>query len=372
MIVVVLCVISVVLVYSASSFKAQETYGDSNFFLKKHFYKVLIGFVIMLVVAQVNYRFWLSISPAFLALSLLVLIFMLLSPGVSEIRGSKRWLNLGFINFQPSEFARLALLLFLSLSLYAAKLVWPRSIKSFLFHLLIIGAIVIPVLLQPDWGSAILTATLALTLMFLAGERVRHLLLLGALAAPFFVFFLASGGYRTARIKNFISALNGENVAWQAQQSLIAFGNGHFFGLGLGNGRQKFHFLPDPFTDFIFAIFGEELGLLGTVAILALFVLLFRSGLRIAMNTPDLQGRLLATGLVLNIAVYAFTNMGVVLSLLPTTGVPMPFISYGGSALFVNMFAVGVLLNISENSALAKNGHAGNRRTGSRPIRIIQ
>ncbi len=372
LLVVTLCVIGVVMVYSASSFKAQESYGDSNFFLKRHFYKVLAGFIVMLVVAHIDYRFWLSISPGLLLLSVLILLYMLMGPDVERIRGSKRWLDAGLFRFQPSDFARLALILFLSLSLCASRLEKGKSISSFLFHLSVIAAIVLPVYLQPDLGSAVLTAGIALLIMFVAGERLQHLMLLGAGTMPFLVWAITAGGYRTERIRSFLSALNGDNVAWQVQQSLIAFGSGHFLGLGLGDGRQKYHFLPDPFTDFIFAIFGEELGLLGTTAILLLFLFLVVTGFRIALNSSDTQGKILGVGLVLNIAIYALTNMGVVLSLLPTTGVPMPFLSYGGSALFVNMFSVGVLLNIADRNIIAKKTRSASVVSGRAALRIVR
>jgi len=365
-IVVILSVIGVVMVYSASSFKAQEAFGDSNFFLKRHFYKVLTGFIILLIMANVNYRVWLSLSPALVIISFVVLLYVLISPDVSAIRGSKRWLSFGFLQFQPSDLARLSLILFLSLSLGASKSTGQTSRESFLFHLMVIAALILPILLQPDVGTALLTTMLALTLLFVAGERLRHLAGIAFAALPFLAYFLTRGGYRTARIKSFMSAMSGEHVAWQAQQSLIAFGNGHILGLGLGGSKQKYHFLPDPFTDFIFSIFGEELGLLGTVLVLALFVLIVWIGFRIALNTEDFQGRILAIGLTLNVTLYAFTNMGVVLNLLPTTGVPIPFFSYGGSALFMHLASIGILLNIGSELPLARSVR-GNGRIIRRP-----
>jgi cell division protein FtsW len=164
---------------------------------------------------------------------------------------------------------------------------------------------------------------------------------------PFFIIYLVQEGYQKTRIVEFLDSIKGKKLVWQTQQSLIALGNGGPLGLGLGGSKQKYHFLPDPFTDFIFAIVGEELGIIGTFAVLILFMVLIWRGCKIAQNAPDAQGMLLAAGIVLNVAVYAFTNAGVVVNLLPTTGIPMPFLSYGGSALIVNLFAIGVLLNIS-------------------------
>ncbi len=349
-----LLVIGVVIVYSASSFKAQEAHGDSHFFLKNHFYRVLAGLFLMLLVARIDYRFWLNCSPLLLPVCVVLLLFLLFSPDVIQIRGSRRWLDLGPIVVQPSDFARLALLLFLSLSLGASNFVRPKSIKSFGFHLGMILLVTVPVVAQPDVGSALAITLIALATLFVAGERLRHFFLLAVAAVPALALLLSQGGYRTSRIMDFVGSHQGGEPAWQAQQSLIAFGNGHVFGQGLGASRQKFHFLPDPFTDFIFAILGEELGLLGTLLIIALFAVLIWSAFRIAKNAPDFQGRILATGIAMSIAVYALTNMGVVLNLIPTTGIPLPFVSYGGSAMFVNLIAVGMLLNIGAQAKDAR------------------
>ncbi len=345
--VAILLGLGVVIVYSASSFKAQELVGDSHFFLKSHLYKVAAGFGLMLLLAHVNYKFWLKISPALLAVCFAALLFLLLSSSVAEIRGSRRWLNLGGFAMQPSDFARLALILFLSVSLGAANFGRSHSFKSFCFHLGIIGLVVLPTLLQPDAGSALLTAFIALSVLFIAGEKIRYMALIAVVAVPPAAFLLLREGYQKNRITSFIDSLQGGEMAWQAKQSLIAFGNGHLFGLGLGGSRQKYHFLPDPFTDFVFAIVGEELGLIGTIAILVLFGVIIWRGFHIARHASESQARILATAITISIAVYAITNMGVVLNLLPTTGIPLPFLSYGGSALIVNLTMVGMLLNIA-------------------------
>ena len=206
--------------------------------------------------------------------------------------------------------------------------------------------VALPILLQPDAGSTLLVVFVAIALIFLSGARMRYLLMFGAAAIPLLGVYIMKEDYQRERITNFLASLRGEQIGWQTKQSLIALGNGGFWGLGLGDGRQKYHFLPDPFTDFIYAIVGEELGILGTLGILLLFIILIWRGFKIAMQTNNSAGKLLATGIVMNIAIFAFINAGVVVNLLPTTGIPMPFLSYGGSALFVNMFATGVLLNI--------------------------
>ncbi len=342
-----LLVLGIVMVYSASSFKAQEATGRSDYYLRQHFIKVLAAAVMMVVVAKLDHRIWLKAAPVLLGVTLAALVFLLVSPTVEPIRGSRRWLMLGPIQVQPSDFARLALILYLSRALGRTDFRGDPAAESFPKTLGIIALVVFPILLQPDVGTAALIVFVALSLVFLAGERLRHLALLGLGALPLFLLFLKNNDYQRQRILQYIASLRGEDVSWQVQQSLLALGHGGVFGVGLGSGQQKYHFLPDPFTDFIFAIVGEELGLMGTLAILGLLLLIIWRGSTIALLAREPQTRLLAAGVVLNVATYAIANAGVVTNLLPTTGVPMPFISYGGSALMANLFGMGLLLNIS-------------------------
>ena len=342
----ILLVFGIVMVYSASSFKAQQVTDDSHYYMKHHLVKVALAFVVMLCAMRINYQVWLRFSPHLLILSMIALLF-LFTPLVEPIRGSRRWIVLDAVRFQPSDFARIALILFLSQWLGKLNLRKRGSEEAFLKTLVVVGVIVVPILLQPDVGTAGLIVFIALTLIFLAGEKLRYLSLLGLTSIPVFIFILKHNEYQRNRLLQYFSSLRGEEVSWQVQQSLIALGNGSFFGLGLGSGRQKYHFLPDPYTDFIYSIVGEELGIIGTVAILTLFLLLIWRGFKIAMLAPDRQARLLAIGIVLNVAVYLIANAGVVTNLLPTTGIPLPFLSYGGSAMVANLFGIGILLNIS-------------------------
>ena len=368
--VVALLMLGIAMVYSASSFKAAETYEDSRFFLKSHVLKVLIGFVLMLIVARVDYRFWLKVAPVFLVLSFCALVYVVVSPDIEAIRGSKRWLTLGPLQFQPSELARISLVLFLSAM--AGRIIFKRSLPE--RHLgLSLGAlaiIIVPILLQPDLGTALLTAAIAMALIFVSGQKLRYLFLLTAASVPAGLMMLMSSGYQKHRITQYLASLRGEEISWQTKQSLIALGNGGFLGLGLGGSKQKFHFLPDPFTDFIYAIVGEELGILGTILVLALFFILIWRGLELATKAPDFAGKLLGIGLTLNIAVYVFANAGVVLNLLPTTGIPMPLMSYGGTALILNLFGIGILLNIASQVRVqhllypVKNARERNSRLG--------
>lgn len=350
LIVLILLVVGVVMVYSASSFKAQEIYEDSHYFLKNHFYKVLFGLILMLLVSKIDYTVWLKISPLILLVSFGALIYLLVSPDVVAVRGSKRWIQLGSFQFQPADLAKLALILFLSHSLGRTNLMRTDTSKRFIFHLGVIALIILPIVLQPDAGTAILISFIVITLVFVSGEKLRHFFFPAITPLVFLLIIFLQKGYQWDRIRRFFASLKGEEMHWQTQQSFISLGNGGFFGLGLGGSRQKYHFLPDPFTDFIYAIVGEEMGILGTLAILILLIAFVSIGVKIAMMTVEKPGKLLAFGIVLNIAIYAFTNSAVVLNLLPTTGIPMPFLSYGGSALIVNLFGIGILLNIAEQN----------------------
>ncbi len=366
LIVLILLVVGVVMVYSASSFKAQEIYEDSHYFLKNHFYKVLFGLILMLLVSKIDYTVWLKISPLILLVSFGALIYLLVSPDVVAVRGSKRWIQLGSFQFQPADLAKLALILFLSHSLGRTNLMRTDTSKRFIFHLGVIALIILPIVLQPDAGTAILISFIVITLVFVSGEKLRHFFFPAITPLVFLLIIFLQKGYQWERILRFFASLKGEEMHWQTQQSLISLGNGGFFGLGLGGSRQKYHFLPDPFTDFIYAIVGEEMGILGTLAILILLIAFVSIGVKIAMMTVEKPGKLLAFGIVLNIAIYAFTNSAVVLNLLPTTGIPMPFLSYGGSALIINLFGIGILLNIAEQNRkkLSRVGnYSGYRRT---------
>ncbi len=370
LIVVILSVLGAVMVYSASSFKAQERFENSQYYFRNHLLKVLVGLAVLLMGAKIDYKIWLKLSPILLFLSFCALIYLLAGPGVEAIRGSKRWLSFGPIQLQPADFARLSLILFLSgrLAQPAADL---RDRRNKLFkNLAIAGVVALPIFFQPDVGSTLLTVFVATALIFLAGAPVRYLLMTGAAVIPVLGIYIMKEDYQRERIVNYFAALNGEHISWQTKQSLIALGNGGVWGLGLGDSRQKFHFLPDPFTDFIYAIVGEELGMWGTIGVMVLFTLLIWRGFKIAMKTNDLSGKLLASGIVINIAVYAFINAGVVVNLLPTTGIPMPFLSYGGSALFVNMFAIGLLLNIDLQNR--RGSRLAPLRTFNRPRKVFR
>ncbi len=344
----------VIMVYSASSFKARELFNSNYYYLFRHAVKVVLALTVMFLLMRINYHLWLKISPWMVLASLVLLLFLLISPSVEVIRGSRRWLVLGPLKFQPSEMARFSLILFLASSIGRKDSLIKRMRHSAWIYFGIILIVVVPILLQPDVGTAILTMGILLLLIFIAGQSLLPILTFSLLSLSFFATYAYFNPEAKRRILEFILAMRGQKLSWQTLQSIIAFSNGGISGLGFGSSTQKFNFLPDPFTDFIYAIVGEELGFLGALGILVIFWLILWRGLQIAQNAPDVAGFLLGVGITLNIVVYALVNAGVVVNIFPTTGIPMPFLSYGGSALLMNLAGIGILLNISRQNQMKK------------------
>jgi cell division protein FtsW len=346
--VLIMSFVGLLAVYSASSFKAELDHGASDYYLLQNLYRIAAGLVVFVIATRISYKTWLRLSPFVLAICLVALVYLLVATDVAEIRGSKRWLSVWKLRLQPSDLSRIAMILFLSLSLGSRNLRGRREAKGFYLHLALIGLIALLVFKQPDVGSAAILVCIAVAMLFVAGERLRYLASIALIALPALLWFVyRSDGYQKVRIVDFYEAFMGGQVPWQVDQSLIAFGVGRFLGTGIGGSTQKYGFLPDAHTDFVYAIIGEEFGLAGTLFIVILFALLLWTGFRIMSAVSDVRAKLLTFGIVFGIALYAIINAGVVLNLLPTTGIPMPFLSYGGSAMLTNMFGMGVLVNIS-------------------------
>jgi cell division protein FtsW len=347
--VLVLLLFSICFIYTASSARAERLYDDSAFFLKRQLQRVAIALVIMFFVIRIDYRRVLKYSPPAYWLSLALLVFLLFAPESWMIRGSRRWLLLGPLQFQPSELAKFALIFYLAGNLTKPEIDPENFVDGVLPQLILIGAVVLTVAMEPDLGSALAIATIALIMLFVSGAKLGHLFFViftGVLSAASLLWRVA---YQRGRVESFIETIFGDSEpAWQVRQSLISLGNGGLFGVGLGQSKQKLLFLPDPFTDFIMAIVGEELGLIGTLAVILLFFIVIWRGFHIAHRAPDRAGKLTAIGVTSAIGLYALINAGVVIHILPTTGIPLPFISYGGSALIMNLIGIGVLLNISQ------------------------
>jgi cell division protein FtsW len=349
--VAVLCVIGLVMVLSASSVQALRNSGSAWQFFAKQLLWVTAGGLAMAVTMRVDYRRWRSTAKPLLGLSIGLLVLVLV-PGIGvNVSGSTRWLGLGGWRMQPSEIAKLGLLL------YCADLLARRSGKMGDWRMSIFpvaaafGAIAVLVMAQPDMGTTLAIGCIALTLLWVAGARLTHMTgLLASTMAAAFVVALAEP-YRRARMLSFIDPWkDAGNTGYQAAQGLVALGSGHLFGLGLGASRAKWGYLPNAHTDFIFAIIGEELGLIGTLLVVSLFVAFAFIGVRAALRAPDRFGMLVAAGITAWIVGQAFINIGAVIGLLPITGVPLPFVSFGGSALLITMGSVGILLNVARQA----------------------
>lgn len=342
-----LVTVGIIMVYSSSAIIAFKKYGDSLFFLKRQILWTLFGITGMITFSRVDYRLWQRFIPVIMIGTILLLILVLVPPLGSEINGASRWLRFRFLSFQPSEVAKLAVVLYLS-DYLVRRQKEIRELSRFSAPLLIVGMVFILIVAEPDLGTAFLILLVSTILLFIGGVRLRHLSIL-SLAAPLLFFMMVLGiDYRMQRLLTFFDPWkDSQNAGFQMVQSFLSFGNGGLFGRGLGEGRQKLFFLPEPYTDFIYAALGEELGFVGGVVILLLFFLLSWKGFKIALSVGDPFGRYLATGITLMITLQSLINMGVVTGLLPTKGIPLPFVSFGGSSLLMGMSSIGILLNIS-------------------------
>lgn len=350
---VVLITVGVVMVYSASAIVAADRFQDPHFFLKKQLIWVALGFGCLWAAMAVDYRRWERAVVPLLALALALLVLVLIPPLGQEINGTRRWFRWGAISFQPAELAKLALVLYLAFFFAARRRPLVSFRADYLPPLLVTGAMAGLVLLQPDLGSSLTLLALVFGLLYLAGARATQMGFVGALAIPLVALAIAVAPYRWKRIVTFIDPwADPSGGGFQIIQSYLALGSGGWFGLGLGESKQKLFYLPEPHTDFIVAVIGEELGLAGTFAVVGLFAVLIWRGLRVGLRAPDSFGAYLALGLTLLLASQTLVNVGVVTGLLPTKGLPLPFISAGGSSILTTMVATGVLLNISQHASV--------------------
>jgi cell division protein FtsW len=343
-----LVAIGLVMVFSASSATAYAAFHDTTYYLKRQVVWLLVGAVCAYAAYRVDYTKLRKLAPAAVAISA-VLLWLTLVPHVGLMTGgARRWLGFSALSFQPSELAKLALVLF-----FAAKLSnlgeSVRSLVRGVAPLMVVAllALGLPIFFEPDMGTASLIVFTAVGMLFVAGARFEHLVLVGFALLPPIVAAIGSSTYKRARILAFLDPWkDAQNTGFHIVQSLLALGSGGLFGLGLGASREKFFYLPEAHTDFIFAVIGEELGLLGTVVVLGLFATFAIRSFALAQRVHDRFGFLLVIGCTLLIVVQAFINIGVVTSSWPVTGVPLPFISFGGSSLIVNLVAAALILNV--------------------------
>ena len=331
--------------YSASAVFAMKAFGDSFFFLKRQLLWFAAGFVSLLAFKEIDYRHYLKYTKPMLLLSLLLLALVLI-PGVGHsVKGSARWLAAGPLSLQPSEFVKIFVVIYLA-KVYSSET--DDHFIRILIPVIIVSILFLMVLLQPDFGTAMDILLVSVFILFVSGFPFRYIVSLFVISIPMFYLLIYLVQYRRERVIAFINPWAYRyGIGYHIVQAFIAFKKGGFLGMGLGNGTQKISRLPEPHTDFIFAVIAEETGLVGTVLIVLLFAAILWRGIVISTDAPDNFGRLLAIGLSLMIAVQAFINVAVVTGGLPTTGIPLPFISYGGSSLLANMTAAGILLNIS-------------------------
>jgi cell division protein FtsW len=349
--------IGIVMVYSASSALALKKFGSDYLFLKKQALFALFGLIGLVVCRHFPYRWYRPLTYPMLALALIFLIAIPFTEFGGAAGGSARWLRFGKISFQPSEFARFALVVFLAYSLEKKGPKLKEFSIGFLPHFFVFGVFAFCILRQPDFGSAVILAVLTWMMMFVAGVRSVHLAAVLLPLLPILYFLLTHAEYRIKRILSFLNPWQySADEGYQIVHSLMAFGSGGLWGAGVGKGYQKLFYLPEPHTDFIFSIIGEEFGLMGVLIIIGLYVWILAKGIQIARNAPDTFGSLMAFGLTAAMGLQICINMGVTLGLLPTKGLTLPFLSYGGTSLLLNMASIGILMNIRTASRMPAHG----------------
>ncbi len=338
----------IIMIYSSSGVYAMQQLGDKLHFLKRHMFFLLVGGILSACVMALDYRDLQKFAKPMMLIAVVLLIVVLIPFIGKASYGARRWFSIGPFYFQPAEYAKVAMLLYTA-DFLTRKHSYIRNFRrGFLPMMLVMGFVCALILKQPDLGTTLSIAAIVLAMLFIAGARASHIGILGILSLPAFYFFVVKVPYRLARIITFIDPWrDSQGAGFQLTQSQIALGSGGLFGVGLGKSVQKLFYLPAAHTDFILSILGEELGFIGAFTVIVLFICLIWQGARIAKRTTDPFGYFLSIGIVVMIGLQAMVNVGVSIGALPTKGLPLPFISYGGSALVFNMMSVALLLNIS-------------------------
>lgn len=342
-----LVAIGLVMIFSASSAQAYADTHDTAYYVKHQVIYLFVGLAVAYAAYRIDYRKLRAAAPYLLLLCMFALVAVLVPHIGVVVNGARRWIGAGMISLQPSEFAKLAIVLYLSaaLSVRGDRI---TSLSNGLFPICIpVVLTAMFILVEPDMGTASLIVFTAFAMFFAAGARIEHLLLIVMVTVPPVILTILTSPYKRARIFAFIDPWkDAQNTGFHIVQSLLALGSGGLMGVGLGESRAKFFYLPEQYTDFIFSILGEELGLVGTIAVIVLFVMFAYRAIRIAVAAPDRFGFFLASGCTAMIVIQAFVNIGVVTSSWPVTGVPLPFISFGGSSLIVCLVAVALIMNV--------------------------
>jgi cell division protein FtsW len=340
--------IGVIMVYSSSAIYADENFGDNLFFLKRHLAYLTVGFAGMVLAMSLEYGLLRKLAKPLVFLVIFLLILVLV-PGLSrEIGGARRWFRFGLFSFQPSQAAKIASILYLADFFSRKRLKLGNFYQGFLPPAIILALQAALILMQPDLGTSLLLLATAGIIFFASGVNRKYLLSCLFLSLPAVYFGILNVPYRRARIVSFLNPWQvRQGAGFQLIQSYLALGNGGILGVGLGQSKQKLFYLPAAHNDFVFSILGEELGLLGCLGVLILFSVFAYFAFKITLNAKDEFGQLLSLGIASIISLEAIINIGVCLGMFPTKGLPLPFISYGGSALVFNMIGVGLLFNVA-------------------------
>ena len=355
--IVILCVIGTVMLYSASSsLSLNETGGITDtLFIRSHLKRLLLGLIIMFMFIIIDYRKLKPIAPYLMIFSIILLLATKIMYVIKGIDFPARWLDLGFFTVQTSDIARFSLILYLAYYIDKKRDTLKDFYKGFIPPILLMTGILFTIVIQPDFSTAAVIGLIGFSMLFIGGAKLSHIIATSVISIAIMIPVMLMRSYRMKRVIYWLGSIIGINggseqevIGYQAQQSLISLGNGGFWGLGLGNSLEKNLFLPTPHTDFIFAIIGEELGFLGAIFVISLFLFIFQRGIKIAKETTDPFGVMLAVGISFSIIVYSFINVAVVTGIFPVTGLPMPLVSHGGSNVVMNLACLGILLNISQ------------------------
>lgn len=348
--IILFLLIGEVMLFSATGVLGIDRYGSEFYYFSRHTAAVAIGLVVLFLVSRIRYQFWTKMAQPILGAQIALIAATLFSSFGHTAQGASRWIKTPWLAFQPSELAKISVTLYLARLLTRPK---PLTGKEWLVHLAPVGLLLGMILRQPDMGTTVLVSAVILGMLFISGMRPGYLYTLVGTTTVVFAYVMMHSEYRRRRVFAFLNPWEDpQGSGFQTIQSFISFHWGNVFGVGLGNGNSKLFFLPEVHTDFIFALVGEELGFVGATALLLLFAAFAYYLFKAALGAPDALGRLLGFGIALALMLQISVNLGGVTGLLPVKGLPLPFISWGRSALLVNLFAMGILLNIIRQSAI--------------------
>ncbi|MEL7570714.1 MAG: putative lipid II flippase FtsW [Eubacteriaceae bacterium] len=339
----------VVMIFSASMYSSSVELGNEYYYFRQQMLAALLGITAMLVCSNIQFNVYRRFAKLGIIISVLLLIAVFV-PGIGkELNDAKRWINLGFTLFQPSEFVKLAVILYMADALEKSR----EKVRTFRYgilpYLVLAGVICGLIYFEPNLSTALVIICIIFGMMFIAGVNLKYIMIMGVIGVAGVIVLMTQVGWRMGRISAMFDPWAYKlNEGWQIIQSLMALGSGGVFGQGLGNGKQKLLFMPEAENDYIFAHIGEELGLIGTLLVLFAFMYLLLRGTRVAINVKDRFASLVASGFMIMIGIQVMINIAVVTNSIPSTGIPLPFLSYGGTSLLANLIAIGILLNISK------------------------